>query len=108
MQTHFPLVYSYLGGGFNPFEKYARQTGSFPQVGMKKKYSKAQAWYSLPGGELSEEDGHTHSDETHLRCTPIMFNFAGYLNRQIQNVCYWDHNEIHPHKTNIWKIKSIL
>ena len=25
----------YLVGGFNPFEKYARQTGSFPQVGMK-------------------------------------------------------------------------
>ena len=24
-----------LVGGFNPFEKYARQIGSFPQVGMK-------------------------------------------------------------------------
>ena len=40
MQTHFPLIYSYLGGGFNPFEKYARQTGSFPQVGMKKNIQK--------------------------------------------------------------------
>ena len=25
----------YLVGGFNPFEKYARQNGSFPQVGLK-------------------------------------------------------------------------
>ena len=25
----------FLVGGFNPFEKYARQIGSFPQVGMK-------------------------------------------------------------------------
>ena len=24
-----------LVGGFNPFEKYARQIGSFPQVGVK-------------------------------------------------------------------------
>ncbi len=24
-------------GGFNPFEKYARQIGSFPQVGVKTK-----------------------------------------------------------------------
>ena len=24
-----------LVGGFNPCEKYARQTGSFPQIGMK-------------------------------------------------------------------------
>ena len=30
-----------LDGGFNPFEKYARQIWSFPQVGMKiKKYLK--------------------------------------------------------------------
>jgi len=29
-------------GGFNPSEKYARQLGSFPQVGVKiKKYLKA-------------------------------------------------------------------
>ena len=27
-----PKVYLYLVGGFNPFEKYARQIGSFPQV----------------------------------------------------------------------------
>jgi len=27
---------NYLVGGFNPFEKYARQIGSFPQVGVKK------------------------------------------------------------------------
>ena len=26
-----------LVGGFNPFQKYARQIGSFPQVGVKKK-----------------------------------------------------------------------
>ena len=25
---------SSLGGGFNPSEKYARQIGSFPQIGM--------------------------------------------------------------------------
>ena len=28
-------VITKLVGGFNPFEKYARQIGSFPQVGMK-------------------------------------------------------------------------
>ena len=27
-----------LVGGFNPFEKYARQIGSFPQIGVKIKY----------------------------------------------------------------------
>ena len=27
--------YDLLVGGFNPFEKYARQIGSFPQVGVK-------------------------------------------------------------------------
>ena len=26
---------SSLGGGFNPFEKYAREIESFPQVGVK-------------------------------------------------------------------------
>ena len=25
---------AYLAGGFNPFEKYARHIGSFPQVGV--------------------------------------------------------------------------
>ena len=30
----FTLI-CHLGGGFNPFEKYARQIGSFPQIGMK-------------------------------------------------------------------------
>ena len=29
---------THLGGGFNPFEKYARQIGSFPQVGVKIKH----------------------------------------------------------------------
>ena len=28
-------VISYLVGGFNPSEKYARQIGCFPQVGVK-------------------------------------------------------------------------
>ena len=28
----FPSVNGELVGGFNPFEKYARQIGSFPQV----------------------------------------------------------------------------
>ena len=30
-------IHEELIGGFNPFEKYARQIGSFPQVGVKKK-----------------------------------------------------------------------
>ena len=30
------ILISDLVGGFNPFEKYARQIGSFPQVGVKK------------------------------------------------------------------------
>ena len=30
-----PLVIADLVGGFNPFEKYARQIGSFPQIGVK-------------------------------------------------------------------------
>ena len=29
-----------LVGGFNPIEKYARQIGSFPQIGMKIKKMK--------------------------------------------------------------------
>ena len=29
------FMLAFLVGGFNPFEKYARQIGSFPQVGMK-------------------------------------------------------------------------
>ena len=29
--------FRYLVGGFNPFEKYARQMGSFPQVGVNMK-----------------------------------------------------------------------
>jgi len=35
--SHFQWNYNqtYLVGGFNPFEKYARQIGSFPQVGVK-------------------------------------------------------------------------
>ena len=28
-------VYTVLVGGFNPIEKYARQNGSFPQIGVK-------------------------------------------------------------------------
>ena len=30
-----PLAIPKLVGGFNPSEKYARQIGSFPQVGVK-------------------------------------------------------------------------
>ena len=30
-----PLFSVFLVGGFNRFEKYARQIGSFPQVGVK-------------------------------------------------------------------------
>ena len=30
-----PWPLEILVGGFNPFEKYARQIGSFPQVGVK-------------------------------------------------------------------------
>ena len=29
------IFFCYLVGGFNPSEKYDRQIGSFPQVGMK-------------------------------------------------------------------------
>ncbi len=29
------VLHPYLVGGFNPSEKYARQIGPFPQVGMK-------------------------------------------------------------------------
>ncbi len=29
-----------IGGWTNPFEKYARQTGSFPQIGVKKLFKK--------------------------------------------------------------------
>ena len=31
----FPSKPNKLGGGFNSFEKYARQIGSFPQAGIK-------------------------------------------------------------------------
>jgi len=31
----FPCSKRKLVGGFNPFEKYARQIASFPQVGVK-------------------------------------------------------------------------
>ena len=45
-----------LGGGFNPFQKYAHQIGSFPQVGMKTKkietinenHDKKTVFYLLP------------------------------------------------------------
>ena len=36
-----------LVGRFNPFEKYARQIGSFPQVGVKK-YLKPPTSYDIP------------------------------------------------------------
>ena len=37
----------YLVGGFNPFEKYARQNGNLPQIGVKinKKYLKPPPGY---------------------------------------------------------------
>ncbi len=28
-------LYTNLVGGFNPFEKYARQNGNLPQIGVK-------------------------------------------------------------------------
>ena len=34
-----------VGGWTNPFEKYARQIGSFPQVGMNIKNTLAWDWY---------------------------------------------------------------
>ncbi len=34
MEVYF-LWFPVLVGGFNPFEKYARQMGSFPQIGVK-------------------------------------------------------------------------
>ena len=33
--NHQYAKYQLVGGWTNPFEKYARQIGSFPQVGMK-------------------------------------------------------------------------
>ena len=35
--NHPTSTINLLGGGFNPFEKYARQIGSFPQVGVNTK-----------------------------------------------------------------------
>ncbi len=35
LSSTIDVLYRILGGGFNPFEKYARQIGSFPQIGMK-------------------------------------------------------------------------
>ncbi len=33
---HYPgRLSEFLVGGFNPFKKYARQNGSFPQIGVK-------------------------------------------------------------------------
>ena len=29
------ITYQYLFGGFNPSEKYARQNGNLPQIGVK-------------------------------------------------------------------------
>ncbi len=34
-KTEKHILQNHLVGGFNPFEKYARQIGSFPQVGVK-------------------------------------------------------------------------
>ena len=31
----WPTIYTILVGGFNPFEKYKSNYGSFPQIGMK-------------------------------------------------------------------------
>ena len=33
--SYTPLDQQKLVGGFNPFEKYARQIGNLPQVGVK-------------------------------------------------------------------------
>ena len=39
-------IYKCLVGGFNPFQKYARQIGSFPHIGMNiKKYLKPPPRY---------------------------------------------------------------
>ena len=35
MRYFFTVVFQQLVGGFNPFEKYARQSRPFPQVGLK-------------------------------------------------------------------------
>ena len=44
METHR----DYLIGGFNPSEKYARQIGNLPQIGVNiKKYLKPPASYSM-------------------------------------------------------------
>ena len=47
-----PWPLEILVGGFNPFEKYARQIGSFPQVGVKKKMFESppprNKYHSLP------------------------------------------------------------
>ena len=42
-----------LVGGFNPFEKYARQIGSFPQVGVKIKKNELPP----PSESLSKKSG---------------------------------------------------
>ena len=43
------LLCSYnVVGGFNPSEKYVRQIGSFPQVGVKKKYLKPPVLSNAP------------------------------------------------------------
>ncbi len=38
--------HSLLVGGFNPSEKYARQIGSFPQVGVNMKKNKTTTQFS--------------------------------------------------------------
>ena len=49
IQGEIPQNYhTFLVGGFNPFEKYARQFGSSPQVGVKrKKYLKPPPRFAL-------------------------------------------------------------
>ena len=53
----------YLVGGFNPFEKYARQIGSFPQIGTNIKH----IWNHQPGGygDVHSKVVSTHRTGTH-------------------------------------------
>ena len=67
-ETLFPK-YPQLVGGFNPSEKYARQTGSFHQIGMKIKNiwvaTTQSIYYKNTYGAMAKKIPRDSSNKTH-------------------------------------------
>ena len=78
--THKQHADLYIRGGFTQFEKYARQNGNLPQIGVKIKniwnHQSVCVCVYVPPFDKKGEKKYTHSKKAFATCYVLVFSFG--------------------------------